>query len=338
MTYNTKKDIELLDKVIKTDMERSNRSRTVDGNKQHKKQIRLRNKDGRINPEVEEWSKDPTKSDIIGIDNVSSERITEARYGQNLTKQERKLLKKIRKKNANRNKKDLVKDLSSNEELVSLHNWKKWDRNKKKYDIKNVDTVPHQVIGYTSNVIRKKHIQNVSRAKYNQGMSINVGGYYAPGFTKKLQKPRNYIRINRLLKGSPKSQEVLAHEMGHAFEYNLFGKTITKNPTRLDGYSYKSVEIPKKNDVVYSQMKKMAIMTKPIPKGASSHFVRYRMKKEELFADAFLGLVTDPKRAKKIAPAFSRHVYTSSRGLSRDIRNSRESFLSKFVDDMKRRR
>lgn len=315
---------ELKEKVLQKQLfERSAQSQTADNNRQHKKQVDMGKKET-SEDDVKEWLEDPTKSDIVGVDNIDKDRINKVKYGTLRTKQEKKLLNKIKKINAKRPEKELVKDLSSDEPLVELNEWKKWKKNKKKYDIKGIDTIPDSVVGEVSNEVRKKYIPAIKRQKYNRGMSITTMGTFSYGVTPK-GRERNYIRVNRLIKGNnPQQSKTLTHEIGHAFDYNVLGKKET--------FASKKV-----NDVVRTQMKNVALKEKPIPKTATIWYAGYRKRREELFADAFVGFLRNPKQTKKENPNYSKWLTTSSRGFGSFVDRKRKQAIEKRVKVIKKR-
>jgi hypothetical protein len=320
-----KQSTELLAQVTSTQIMRNPRSAITDSNKQHRIQIPLYTKDKEINPEVTGWLDDQAKSDIIGIDDIPKDRILQARYGNLKTRAERKVLHKIRQINATRPEAELRKDLSSNEPLQPLVNWQEWNKDKKKYDIDTVDTIPEHLGGYSANKIRQAVLPNVKRHKYNRGMALNTFGYYSPGFTPKKHTPRNYIRVNKLIKGSPSSFPTLAHETGHAVDFNIFGNLMKGGSLQLN-----------KGDSVYEQMKASALEYKPISPNTPQSYQRYRHKSVELFADAFTAFTMDPRRTEQKYPAFYRYMAKRDRNIPIIAKKAKRDFISMFVSGLKR--
>lgn len=303
--------------IIERQIGRGCRSIIMDEKKQHKKQIPIM-KNGKVNPELHIWFNNPTKADIVGVDDVPKDEIIEKRYGRKLTKSERKILSEVRKENNKRNKNELIKDLSGNEEIIPLKDWHKWSKNKNKYDIQGVDTIPESMTANVSNKIRQKFIPQIQRQRYS-GMSSNTFGYFAFGETPKLKKERNYIRINKILKGSPKADITQTHEIGHAYDYNFEGNKKFSNPKKS----------------TLQEMKNVAFDFKPIPENAGAKFKNYRNSKEEVFADAFTSLVHNPKHVKKNYPGYFKTMKNKNPDLLNTIKKERTNFLKKYVDKFK---
>lgn len=307
----------------------------LDRQKQHKIRITKIIINGKVNPRLITWLSNPTKMDVVGIDDVDKNAIKSLRYGKNiLSKSDRKIKSKALKINANRSEKSLMKDLRQNEKLLPLSKFKTWLNNKNKYDLVGVDTIPKSVVGRISSKLTKKNnLTTDKRTKKYVRMSVTTGGYFSS--TKNQvegKRVSRLLRINRLLKGSAQAHIVLGHETGHAYD--------------LVKRKYKKIVDPK----LISNMKKLAeIINPPIvsfkmyetlnKSMIAKHIVKYmnyRLSSKELFADAFSFMLYDPKNAKKISPIFYTYLRKRFPSLMKTIGKERNKQITKLVKVLKK--
>lgn len=332
----TNKDMLLYDKVLKKLNEsiesnfinlNSKHNLNSDRQRQHKVRIRRLIVNGKINPKLKVWMENPTKYDVISIDDVPQDLIKKVKYGKILTKTERKRLNLLRKISNKRSEKELIKDLSRNDNILKIENYKKWNRNKKKYDIDGVDTIPYSVAGDIANELQKKFNSTNKKKKYVR-TSINLRGYFRYPKTENQKRKNRFIRISRILKGTTQGSKTFAHEVGHSIDLIIKGM---KKPSKK----------------IIDDMEKLAVKLNPPPisfeiykehirnGGKKNKFMEYRLNHKELFADSFAYIIYNTSNAKKIAPYAYNYIVKSVPDMQKIIRKTKKKHILKIVKTIK---
>jgi len=305
----------------------SKRNLNSDRQKQHKIRVRRLVVNGKMNPKLKIWMENPTKFDVVSIDDIPTDLIKKAKYGKILNKSERRTLNLLRKISNKRTEKELLKDLSKNDNILKIKDLKKWKRNKKKYDIEGVDTIPYSVAGEIANELQKQYKSTTKKKKYVR-TSINLGGYFRHPKNPLQQKQNRLIRISRILKGTSRGAKVLAHEVGHSIDLAVKGM---KKPSKkvLDDMEKLAVKLnpPPISFEVYKEYRKN--------KGKRNKHMEYRLSHVELFADSFAYIIYNPSRAKKITPYAYNYVVKSVPKMEEIIRKTKNKHILNLVKTIK---
>lgn len=305
------------------------------------------NQEPYINPEVIAWLRNHRKSDIVGIDDVPKDTIKRLRNPDTYSKKERRLLAQLRKENNQRPEHKLIKDLLGNEEVLKLseENANKWRRNKTKYDIEHVDTIPPQVAGYTASLLAKEYPLTTKKNRYSR-MTSSTRGVYRRTFSKMENTlgafspdkenaaiKNRLIRINRILKGSGQGQITLAHEIGHAYDY--FKYSFAKPPS--DVITDMKVLAQKLNPptISFEMYGKMKSAGEKIPRYIA-RYMEYRLNHKELLADSFAFLVYNPEYVKTKHKAFYNYLVKANPKLKTILDKGRVKVVTNIVKGIKK--
>jgi len=328
--------VETLKKIYnKVVMPPVGRNLNLDSQKQHHIRISKIIVNGRVNPKVKQWLNNSTTSDIVSIDDIPKDLIKQLRYGTGLSKADRRTLAMLRRINNKRAEKTLIKDLSGNEKVLKLSEKKKWLRNKKKYDIRNVDTIPLSVAGYTASQVSKKYNTLTKKKKYTRTLSTQTPGVFISSKSKALINKRN-IRINRLIKGTNQGQTTLAHEIGHSFD--KLKRNFKKPPQKVINEMKKVAQKLNKPIVpfnIWEKTKKDHKQFSQIPQHVKK-YMAYRLQHQELFADAFAFAMYDINYVKRQCPNFYKYLTNKNKGLSNILTKSKKDHVLKIVKVLKK--
>lgn len=340
----TKKEKDLYYKTIKEiydNVEESQfnpkRNLNLDRSRQHKIKISKIIVKGKVNPQVKAWLNNSTRGDIVSIDDVPKDIIKKLRYGDNLlTKKERKLLSMIRKINNKRSEKELIKDLMGNEKILPLKDWKKWEKNKKKYDIQGVDTIPDAAGSKAASTISRlrKTTSDDRPRKYTRRAASNKGVFmHRKDTITGLMKSRT-IKINRLIKGSKSSHATISHEIGHS--YDLLKNKFKKPSEEVIKDMKKLAEKINPPIMSFSRYENLSLAEESnLPKGIKK-YMEYRLSHKELFADAFSYLAYDVAYAKKNARNFYNYVIKRDPKLKSILGKEKAKVVTKIVKTIKK--
>ena len=308
------------------------RSFALDNQRQHKIRITRLVINGKVNPKVTTWLNKNAKYDIVGIDDVPKDVIKRLKYGSNyLTKSDRKILRMLRKINKNRSEKDLIKDLSGNEKILNIKDYNKWIKNKNKYDIQDLDTIPTSVAGKAASVIQKQNKTLSKKKKYSR-LSSTTRGVFVRSINSLTGdiKSRN-IRINRLIKGTSAANMTIAHEIGHSYDLmkNNFKKPsneVIEDMKKLAGKINKPAIPFDEWDKIKEDEAKFKLVNKSV-----KAYMKYRTSSKELFADSFAYLVYNPSYVKKNAKSFYNYVIKRQPKLKTIIGKSSRKVITNIV-------
>ena len=264
---------------------------------------------------VEQYNALPhNKVDLYGYDTKYSKQEEKAQIGKRiLTKSQLQNLRKAQSINKKRDYQELKKALKTTINVLSLSEVDKWAKKPNKYDIENVDTQPHGLIGLKSNFARLTLTETPTpiRSK-NMGLG-HLGSYYYGG------KKEKEIHLNAKYKPYRKKeyQTAYAHEIGH-------------------GIHYQKLDIKKFNDIERKELKKVAFDINPMSNNASNSFKEYRNSYKELFADYFSGLVVDHRKASKQAPTITKELNYKFPKLIKGFKMQEEIYLDKHIKKIKK--
>ena len=235
----------------------------------------------------------------------------------------------------------------------------KWKKNPKYYDVRSIDTQPEELVSERLRVVRTfSGNPNVIVKRFN--WSRRLGDYR---YISQITTKPGEIRVQQTTKKDNTFNKVLSHELGHAYDRNIIS-VMTSETHRLSrragNLDFGNIKTPKflQNAPSYSEnrmsfgkanrlmlkisdmreknrRKVIDVTEKRISpyntKTAPDRFRRYRLSKEELFADWFSGYVTNKNLVKKQTRGFYNIFRKANKTLVKAIRQSDYSITSKYI-------
>lgn len=122
-------------------------------------------------------------------------------------------------------------------------------------------------------------------ARYKKLRSIRELGAYTPGKKIELRTVTNIV--------------TMAHELGHAFDYNMNDGNMPKSINQRFEHDHKKPGVLESK--LRQELKKVSNYVRPHP-GGINNFDQYRNNHKELMADFYALYFLDPGKAKKMAP------------------------------------
>lgn len=231
----------------------------------------------------------------------------------------------------------------------------KWKKNPKYYDVRSIDTRPKELVEERISVVRK-HVGNIP--------IVPEGGIYRlkdrNALAGYLSHPLTYrglgkiiVRHKQINKFNRSYHEVIAHELGHAYDRNIINRGTAAFGANI-GYDVWN-KIPKsiekrnlslgktKNLMAELGRKSYKEVWKPVelvtrerifpynPKTTRRNYHQYRQKKEELFANWFSGFINQKNVVKKRSSHFYNIFKKQNKPLFRDLRKSDFNVTKKYI-------
>lgn len=233
-----------------------------------------------------------------------------------------------------------IKDLLTTRNVVKNKNQvERWKKNTKDGDIRGIDTQPTALIPNRLNAVQNI-IGNIP-ITYGKVRNRRALGEYQRISTNRLGE----IHIQKKIQNSELHNKVLAHELGHAFDYNvLFKKAYQdtdryKENERLGNFSvgtgsqnvgYWHTKIGDVWDSAELVTRKRIFPYDEKTSGYKYH--SYRTNKKEIFANWFEGLITRKEVVKKHSKPFYNKFKNENKELFGALRKSDFMSVKPFLN------
>lgn len=260
-----------------------------------------------------EYSQAPNQSDVVHYDDVGVRIPPNAPKPQETeqNKHYEPTDEEIRKAHRILLKQDpitIYKDLTTTRNVVTKKNgFNTWKKNPKFYDLHGVDTQLNDLIDNRIDTIQKI-VQ--TPIKYTNRSHRRYMGVFKHRLT---ASDRGEITIyNKNIPTTDKKQQVLAHELGHAYDNNILSRKNKSLFVNMVGnVDFLNPKYPKNRQKVLGVVKKVNFWDE----GVSSSFDRYRRSSSEMFADWFSAVITNKNYAKK----HSKQAYSNFKHQNKDL-------------------
>lgn len=238
----------------------------------------------------------------------------------------------------------------------------KWKNNPKYYDIRNIDTQPEELVEERINIV-KEYVGSIPitpESKINKIKSRTALAGYAYQRINPKDLGKIIIRPKKIKNSGVvfSHNKVIAHELGHAYDRNVFGKGSGLVGNINIGYDVWN-KIPKnieKRNLGFGKTNNLMVdlgrksykeVWKPVEEltrkklfpynlsTAPRNFHKYRQQKEELFANWFSGFVTQKNVVKKKSSHFYNIFKKQNKPLFRDLRKSDFNVTRKYIGGKK---
>jgi len=228
-----------------------------------------------------------------------------------------------------------------------------WKENPKNGDVRGIDT---RAKGVHTNRINLTHKRVGSPEITMKPFGWNsLRGDIA--FGKRVGNTRyipnqNYvgdIRVDTKNRSKDSINRTLAHELGHAYDRNITGKTkigqlnLFPRTAGFEQFDDGIDKVPfgiKRNIFLQrkNQVKKVTgTKINPYdPKLVSSKHITYRNSNEELFADWFSGLITNKSKVKRVSSSQYRQFRKSNKSFIKELKESDKATTNKFIKELKK--
>jgi hypothetical protein len=251
------------------------------------------------------------------------------------------------------------KDLLTTRNVIKTkEDVKKWKKEPRYYDIQGIDTQPEELMEKRVGVVQSK-VGNIP-VRVNPRLSGSYGRYRHTMTKSDL----GFIEMNKDIVGNKKQwYSTLFHELGHAYDRNLFTKEydyaqtgnvnfktgdinfkkmkFLNSPLSFGSMNNKSLKI---RDILGKQRDKAVFVTRKHSPYTDEQgkrmitvgygrmtFHKYRMQNNELFANWFSSFMTNKSMPKKESRGFYNVFKKSNKDLFRALRKSDAGVTSKFM-------
>lgn len=228
---------------------------------------------------------------------------------------------------------DQYKDLQTTKNVVKTDKQlQAWKANAKNGDIRNIDTAPLELFKARAEVARK-HVGDVP-VTYNPRLSRAYGQYR---WYRGTPEHKGGIVVRKGLEPFF-SNEVLSHEVGHAYDRNVIGKigyvgSVSFNhKIRLDKDNYVIKNDHNRKviaDVIGVTQKRLLLPYNPDK--STIRFHRYRMSNQELFANWFSGLLNRKNTVKRYSKGYYNIFKSRNKPLIKALKASDREVLMPLI-------
>ena len=264
-----------------------------------------------------EYVKAPNQADVEGYDTPRT-KVKQKPKTTKTTKQVEKKETKVKSKKELKlprrevlmryfNKMDLItrfKDLTETRKLVKTQKeFEIWKKNPYAYDIEGVDTAPKEVYLKKIKVLQEKAgIDELKKtSQYKSRVSSNLQGFYEPLEHQVYIRPRLLQKFNKgVLPENPTIVDknpfgVVAHELGHAYHYNV----IEGKKTKKERFTF-AHRTHKQNVAAYSKIALLKTPKTHIPFETEFKIKKHSAKQFARLSEQAMGIT---KEYKKNVPA-----------------------------------
>jgi hypothetical protein len=216
-----------------------------------------------------------------------------------------------------------MKDLQRTKNVVNKkQGFDTWKKNPKYYDLHGVDTQPEELISERINTVQR--ITQVPVKFSNRQTMYRKGSYrYQP--LNKTDKGK--ITINNKGESLKSVQRITSHELGHAYDRNILGKTKERRTLNTGNFSFFNPKAPKQHLKMKEAVKKIS----PWKEGRNYSYDKYRNSTEELFADWFSGLITKKHIVKKTSKQAYNTFKKQNKDLFKELKKSDKKVIDSFL-------
>jgi len=234
----------------------------------------------------------------------------------------------------------------------------KWKENPKYYDVRSIDTQPEELVEERLNIVKEYagNIPIIPESRINKIKSRTA----LAGYAYQRVNPRDFGKIiirPKKIKNSGavfSHKKVIAHELGHAYGRNVFGKGSGIVGNINIGYDVwnkiprsigkKNLGFGKTNNLMVELGRKSyKEVWKPVEEitrkrlfpydssTAPRNFHQYRQQKEELFANWFSGFITQKNVVKRKSSSFYNIFKNQNKALFKNLRKSDYNVTRKYM-------
>ena len=234
----------------------------------------------------------------------------------------------------------------------------KWKKNPKHYDVRSIDTQPEELVEERLNIVTEYvgNIPIIPESRINKIKSRTALACYVyqrvnpKDFGKIIIRPKKIKNSGAVFS----HKKVIAHELGHAYDRNVFGKGSGRVGNINIGYEVwnkiprsiekKNLGFGKTNNLMVELGRKSYNeVWKPVeeitrkrlfpynPSNVPRRHHEYRQKNQELFANWFSGFINQKNVVKRMSGHFYNIFKKQNKPLFRDLRMSDYNVIRKYI-------